>query len=64
MEGKGALLKENGAPVRIRISNLLIRSQVLYPVELRAHICKAERGGPYLGSPLKDKSFLAKGLKG
>ena len=27
---------EYGAPGRIRIPNLLIRSQVLYPVELRA----------------------------
>ena len=27
-----------GAPERIRTPNLLIRSQVLYPVELRAHI--------------------------
>ena len=26
----------NGAPVKIRTSNLLIRSQMLYPVELRA----------------------------
>ena len=26
----------SGAPVRIRTSNLLIRSQMLYPVELRA----------------------------
>jgi hypothetical protein len=28
--------KECGAPVGIRTSNLLIRSQMLYPVELRA----------------------------
>ncbi len=28
---------ENGAPGGIRTPNLLIRSQVLYPVELRAH---------------------------
>ena len=27
----------NGAPERIRTTNLLIRSQMLYPVELRAH---------------------------
>ena len=27
----------DGAPVKIRTSNLLIRSQMLYPVELRAH---------------------------
>ena len=29
-------LKKKRAPVRIRTSNLLIRSQMLYPVELRA----------------------------
>ena len=28
--------KECGAPERIRTTNLLIRSQMLYPVELRA----------------------------
>ena len=28
---------KSGAPEKIRIPNLLIRSQVLYPVELRAH---------------------------
>lgn len=32
-------LKEriNGAPERSRTPNLLIRSQILYPIELRAH---------------------------
>ena len=30
--------KESGAPERIRTTNLLIRSQMLYPVELRAQI--------------------------
>jgi hypothetical protein len=30
------LNRENSAPVGIRTSNLLIRSQMLYPVELRA----------------------------
>ncbi len=29
--------KRNGAPVGIRTPNLLIRNQVLYPVELQAH---------------------------
>ena len=29
-------LRINGAPERIRTTNLLIRSQMLYPVELRA----------------------------
>jgi hypothetical protein len=28
---------KSGAPVVIRTPNLLIRSQMLYPVELRAH---------------------------
>jgi hypothetical protein len=31
---------KGGAPERIRTSNLLIRSQVLYPVELRVHLIK------------------------
>lgn len=29
--------QENGAPVGIRTPSLLIRSQVLYPIELRVH---------------------------
>ncbi len=29
---------EYGAPGRIRTSDLLVRSQALYPAELRAHI--------------------------
>ena len=28
----------NGAPGKVRTLNLLIRSQVLYPVELRVHL--------------------------
>ena len=32
----GNRLTKNGAPERIRTTNLLIRSQMLYPVELRA----------------------------
>ena len=32
-----------GAPVGIRTPNLLIRSQVLYPVELRAHNASLQR---------------------
>jgi hypothetical protein len=31
------LLPDNGAPERSRTHNLLIRSQTLYPIELRAH---------------------------
>ena len=38
----------NGAPERIRTTNLLIRSQMLYPVELRAH---------YLGKPMVGGDF-------
>ena len=32
----GNRIAKNGAPERIRTTNLLIRSQMLYPVELRA----------------------------
>ena len=38
---KGELLSF-GAPSRIRIHNLLIRSQMLYPVELWAHRLKTK----------------------
>ena len=31
------LLPDHGALERIRTPNLLIRSQMLYPIELRAH---------------------------
>ena len=31
-----AYVEKNGAPEEVRTPNLLIRSQVLYPVELRA----------------------------
>ncbi len=30
---------QNGDPGRTRTPNILIRSQVLYPVELRDHLC-------------------------
>ena len=30
--------KKDGAPERIRISDLLNRNQMLYPAELRAHM--------------------------
>ena len=38
LSDRGAAISErkNGAPGKIRTPNLLIRSQVLYPVELRA----------------------------
>ena len=32
------LEEDSGAPGRIRTSDLLVRSQALYPAELRAHI--------------------------
>lgn len=34
---------KNGAPEEVRTPNLLIRSQVLYPIELRAHIACFKR---------------------
>ncbi len=33
----------NGAPGRIRTSGLLVRSQLLYPAELRAHMGRCDR---------------------
>ena len=33
-----------GAPGRIRTSDPLVRSQILYPTELRAHVAGGERG--------------------
>ncbi len=39
-----------GAPGKIRTPNLLIRSQMLYPVELRALFCKTPN--------IRRKSFL------
>jgi hypothetical protein len=35
------LLPDHGALERIRTPNLLIRSQMLYPIELRAHLLRA-----------------------
>ncbi len=44
-----AFFLKNGAPGRIRTSDLLVRSQTLYPTELRAHFEAAHypfpRGG-------------------
>ena len=37
--------KENGARERIRTSDRLVRSQVLYPAELHAHRSVAHPGG-------------------
>ena len=34
------VLDSNGAPGRIRTSDPLVRSQMLYPAELRAHACE------------------------
>ena len=36
----------NGAPERSRTPNLLIRSQTLYPIELRAHLKEIKCRGP------------------
>jgi hypothetical protein len=41
-------IKKYGAPGETRTPSLLIRSQVLYPIELRAPF---ERAGGYLKSP-------------
>ncbi len=41
-EGRAAF--KNGAPGRIRTSDLLVRSQALYPAELRAHIAWKQLG--------------------
>ena len=38
------LKDKNGAPGRIRTSDPLVRSQILYPTELRAHFRGGERG--------------------
>ena len=38
------LLILNGAPGRIRTSDPLVRSQILYPTELRARVIGGERG--------------------
>src|SRR6202034_3430344 len=40
ISGRGSL----GAPGRIRTSDLLVRSQALYPAELRAHIALLQLG--------------------
>src|SRR6185312_13888777 len=48
---KFVLLNGNGAPEEIRTPNLLIRSQMLYPVELRARR-PSPRGGPAKGRNL------------
>ncbi len=34
---EGQLIENNGAPGEIRTPDPLVRSQVLYPAELRAH---------------------------
>ena len=51
---------KNGAPEKIRTPNLLIRSQMLYPIELRART--SVPGWPALGPrPRKAASQLAAG---
>ena len=46
--------RRDGAPERIRTSNRLIRSQVLYPVELRVHIKITFRRFSHLRSNMRD----------
>ena len=49
---------KNGAPGRIRTSDHLIRSQVLYPAELRARLrLKKTRGRNLEGESIKSKNF-------
>ena len=38
----GGYQRSSGAPGRIRTSDLLVRSQALYPAELRAHIAMTQ----------------------
>ena len=48
-----------GAPGRIRTSDRLVRSQVLYPAELRA-LCSLRRGSPRKGAHLTDLTTAGK----
>ena len=48
--------KRNGAPGRSRTSDLLVRSQLLYPAELRAHIA-------WGCNPLRILEFAAQGKR-
>ena len=43
LEAGGGVFYRSGAPGRIRTSDRLVRSQVLYPAELRARIYMQER---------------------
>ena len=47
----------NGAPGKIRTPNLLIRSQTLYPVELRARNHRADCDDPTCGAAYLNKSL-------
>ena len=70
-----SFVRKDGAPEEIRTPNLLIRSQMLYPVELRAHgrmaSSKVRRRGAHpseSGLPMqaarRRRNAPAKGLKG
>ena len=49
----------DGAPGRTRTPNLLIRSQALYPIELRAHSAgRVRRRGKLLNAGLRRKNQL------
>jgi hypothetical protein len=44
-QSRGQVIELNGAPGEIRTPDLLVRSQALYPTELRAHLSKIIGGG-------------------
>ena len=57
--------KKNGAPERIRTSDPLIRSQVLYPAELRVHCVGGNTyklGGAQEAFDIKSKKMSRGGL--
>ena len=57
----GTTLKKNGTPEGTRTPNLLIRSQTLYPIELRVHALGAGQG---VNPPKRMKSrFLVSSLQ-
>ena len=53
------ILGNIGAPGEIRTPDLLVRSQALYPTELRAHLTKIIAGGL---KPVGGEGEIARGL--
>ena len=49
-----------GVPEKIRTPDLLVRSQTLYPAELRAHSISAQRLSIITQAPVKCKPFSEK----